>query len=283
MNAEACRACAGPQRTFGPGVAIAADRAGQRAGFDVSATLRGQTSAFRVYYDDDFGSTVGASLADAVLARCDADYQAVADIFGTVVPPLPMTAIVSTWNHAQGGYHYGCLGTEIYVAGQQPTGEGAPALALAVLVAEEVEVFQAAQNLGWDCSKTNGEGLSRVLAEELYPGVLDGFNTAGYWLDNGRPDYITDNHGTDRDRLSNGCSVLFLYYLRYILGYEWPLIVQTGGATLEETYRRLTGSPGAYSALRDCVDGFFPPGSPSGLVVDNPFPVFDFYAAGSMM
>jgi hypothetical protein len=126
--------------------------------------------------------------------------------------------------------------------------------------------------------------LSRVLAEELYPGVLDAFHTADRWLDSSRPDYITDNHGSDIDSLSNGTSVLFLYYLRYVLGYEWPTIVQVGGATLAETYTRLTGQSGAYSAFRGCIDAYFPPGTLSGLRVDNPFPAFDFYAAaGALM
>ena len=151
------------------------------------------------------------------------------------------------------------------------------------MVAEEVEVFCAAQALGWDCGLTNGEGLSRVLAEELYPGVLDSFHTADVWLDSSRPDYITNNNGSDVDSLSNGCSVLFLYYLRYILGYEWPTIVQIGGVTLEQTYERLTGQSGAYTAFRQCVDAFFPLGTPSGLTTDNPFPPFDFYAAAGAM
>jgi hypothetical protein len=55
--------------------------------------------------------------------------------------------------------------------------------------------------------------------------------------------------------------------------------VQAGGSTLEQTYQNLTGSSGGYSALRQCVDALFPPGSPSGLTTDNPFPVFDYYAA----
>jgi hypothetical protein len=79
-------------------------------------------------------------------------------------------------------------------------------------------VFSAAQGLGWNCGDTNGEGLSRVLAEELYPGVLDAFHTADAWLDSSRPDYVSDGVGNDQDGLSNGCAVVFLYYLHYVLG-----------------------------------------------------------------
>jgi hypothetical protein len=252
--------------------------AGALARFDVSATFRGQSSFFKVYYDDGFGSSTGGTLADGVLAGCDADYSVIADIFGSVTPPLPMTCIVYT---GPGGYHWTCIDNVLYVTGKTLAPPNTPdvATALAVLVAEEVEVFSAAQGLGWDCGRTNGEGLSRVLAEDLYPGVLDYYHTADKWLDGGRPDYVTNNTGGDTNNVSNGCSVLFLYFLRYILGYEWAAIVQAGGSTLEQTYQNLTGASGGYAALRDCIDSLFPPGSPSGLTTDNPFGVFDYYAA----
>ena len=235
-----------------------------------------------VYYDDALGATAGGALADGVLARCSDDFAAISQIFGSVTPPLPITCIVCTFDDAlSGGYHHTCLDNVLYVTGQALPPPNLPdvATALAVLVAEEVEVFSAAQGLGWNCGDTNGEGLSRVLAEELYPGVLDYYHTADQWLDSNRPDYVSNNVGNDGDPLSNGCSVTFLYYLRYVLGYEWATIVQAGGTTLEQLYRNLTGSIDGYSALRQCVDSLFPPGYPSGLTTDNPFLVFDYYAA----
>jgi hypothetical protein len=254
--------------------------------FDVSTTFRGSSSFFEVYFDDDLGTQAGNSISDGVLARCDIDYAAIADIFGSgTVPPLPMKCIICTYNHASGGYHYGCIDTTLYVSGQTlaPPRSDDVATALAVLVAEEVEVFSAAQGIGWNCGDTNGEGLSRVLAEELYPGVLDYFHTANIWLDGGRPDYVTTNIGNDRDQHSNGCSVVFLYFLHYILGYDWATIVQAGGTTLENTYRNLVGSGGGYTALRECVDALYPPGVQSGLTDDNPFPVLDYYAAAATL
>lgn len=249
------------------------------AGFDFPSTFQGESAFFKVYYDNDLGTAVGGALGDSVLARCDADYEAIFAIFGSVTPPLPMTCIVSTYAHAQGGYHHSCIDNTIYVSGEAlpPPHAADAATALAVLVAEEVEVFSAAQGLGWNCADTNGEGLSRVLAEELYPGVLDYFHTADVWLDMGRPDYVSNNAGTDQDSFSNGCSVVFLYFLHYVLGYDWSAIVQAGGSTLEQTYQHLTGSSGGYTALRLCVDALYPTGEPSGLVTDNPFPAFNYY------
>jgi hypothetical protein len=260
-------------------------RAALRVGFDVAATFRGQSAAFKVYYDNNLGAVAGGILADGVLTRCDADYQSVFAIFGTVTPPLPITCVICTFADSPGGYHYSCIDNTLYVSGQAlaPPNSIDTATALAVLVAEEVEVFSAAQGLGWNCGDTNGEGLSRVLAEELYPGVLDYFHTADVWLDTGRPDYVSNNVGNDSDPSSNGCSVVFLYFLHYVLGYDWATIVQAAGTTLEQTYVKLTGSSGGYSALRNCVDNLYPPGSPSGLTNDNPFPIFDYYEAAAAL
>src|ERR1700681_2877635 len=102
-------------RVFGTGPRAArAPRAdGAVARFDVSATFRGQSASFMVYYDDSLGAATGAALADGVLARCDADYQAIYQIFGSVTPPLPMTCVIL--NEADGAYHYGCLDNVLYV------------------------------------------------------------------------------------------------------------------------------------------------------------------------
>jgi hypothetical protein len=250
--------------------------AGLAPRFDVSATYRASSAYFAVYYDNRFGASTGGSLADGVLARCDIDYLQVSSAFGPVTPPLPMTCVIYT---GAGGYHHTCIDNVLYVTGYTLAPPKSPDVttALAVLVAEAAEVFQAAQGAGWNCADTNGEGLSRVLAEELYPGAIDYYHTADKWLDGGRPDYVSNNIGNDQNRLSNGCSVVFLYYLRYILGYDWPTIVQAGGSTLEQTYHNLTGNSGGYNALRAYIDPRYPVGTPSGLTQDNPFPAVDAY------
>ena len=117
-------------------------------------------------------------MADAILSVCEADLGTLAEIFGSVpLPDLPISVIAVPWSKAQGAYHYGCDGTEIY-CGVYPDPSVQIPLVQGVLVAEVVEVFEAAQNLGWDCSKSNGEGLSRTLAEELHPLIDQYFYTA---------------------------------------------------------------------------------------------------------
>jgi hypothetical protein len=253
---------------------VQTDTASKKVGFDVSATFRGQTSHFNVYYDDDLGGTLGPAIADGILAVCEADLGALAAMFGFIpIPDLPFSVIAVPWSKAQGAYHHSCAATEIY-CGVHPDPSIQIPLAQGVLVAEEVEVFEAAQNLGWDCGKSNGEGLSRTLAEELYPILDQYFYTADVWLDSARNDYVTTNFDSDVDAASIGCSVLFLNFLQF-MGYSWAEIAQAGAPTLASVYQNLTGLTSAVADFRTVIDAFFPPGIPSGVRTDRPLPVMD--------
>src|SRR5215831_12300006 len=54
-------------------------------GFDYPATLRGSTTHFHVYYDPSLG-TNGQTLADGVLASCEAEYNILVAYFGGLTP-----------------------------------------------------------------------------------------------------------------------------------------------------------------------------------------------------
>ena len=120
-----------------------------------------------------------------------------------------------------------------------------------------VEVFEANFNGDWNCSNSTGEGLSRVLAECMYPGNVvkkSGKSPAATWLDGGRANWVQYNKATDQDYPSIGCSVLFLNWLRYQLGFHWDDIVcaalNIGDLTLERLYQVLQGGvPGIIPAL----------------------------------
>jgi hypothetical protein len=250
------------------------DTGSKKVGFDVSATFRNQTQHFKVYYDDDLGGSLGPRMADGILAVCESDLSTLAEIFDSVpLPNLPFSVIAVPWSKAQGAYHHSCDGTEIYCGVYSDPNVQIP-LAQGVLVAEEVEVFEAAQNLGWDCGKSNGEGLSRTLAEELYPILDQYFYTADVWLDSARNDYVTTNFPSDVDAASIGCSVLFLNFLQF-MGYSWAEIAQAGAPTLASVYQNLTGLTSAVADFRAVIDAFFPLGIPSGVHTDRPLPVMD--------
>jgi hypothetical protein len=249
---------------------------GGRTGFDYPVVEEGQTKHFVAYRDPSLGPD-GTSCADAVLATCENDYTQTQAWFGIDAPQLPIDIIIAALDASgQGGggaYHYGCSATDLYC-----DLKNVPSLDIdftrMLLVAELVEVFEAAQNLGWDCGASNGEGLSRVLATALYPAELDGYTTAAAWLDTpNRPDWVNNNNATDQDAVSNGCSVLFLNYLNAQLGYRWDQIAQAGAATLAQTYAKLTGNPDGWNQFRQQLDVNFPLGTPSGLTTDNPYPL----------
>jgi hypothetical protein len=238
--------------------------------FDRPVTFHGSTPHFNVYYEQNFAN--GPAICDGVLASCENEYDYLVRVFGGLTPPnLPMNIIVA--RGIGGAYHYGCAAVELYCDGDtSPTPDIDHTRML--VVAEEVEVFEAVSGFGWDCGASPGEGLSRVLATELYPNELDGFASAASWLDTpDRPDFVTNSDPTDTEYVSIGCSTLFLNYLRYQLNYDWPAIIAAGGATLEATYQKLTGKTNGIAPFKDLLQNSFPVGAPSNLTNDNPFPL----------
>lgn len=239
----------------------------QPTGFDYPMTLRGSTAHFNVYYDPAMG-TNGATVADGVLANCEADYRVVSSWFGVLAGPFNILI------HAgiPGAYHYGCSATDLYCdAHISPVDANWTNF---LTIAEETEVDMAVQGAGWNCGASAGEGLSRVLAETLYPNELDGFNSAASWLDAaGRPDFVNVTDPTDRNYVSIGCAVLFLFWLRYQLGFTWNQICTAGGTTLAQTYQKLTGRTDALVQFKALLQAKFPEGTPCGLTTDNPYPL----------
>lgn len=175
--------------------------------------------------------------ASVVLSACEQDYSVIHGWFGQIEPAgQPFKVILDP--NAGGAYHMTCAATEIHVLPDRDLASG-------FLAAEVVEVFAANLANGWNCGRTNGEALARVLAFELHPTLARDFTgTEQDWWQSGHPDHITDNQAGDLDQLANGCGQLFLHFLHSKLGFGWEAIVRAGGDSLGETYRRLTGRPG---------------------------------------
>jgi hypothetical protein len=237
-------------------------------------TLAGSTVNYNISYDANLGEG-GFAVAQGVLNTCERDFTTVQGLFGGITPPgLPFNILISSG--VGGAGHFGCGGVDIE-CDSITTPAPDPAFSSFLIVAEIVEVFSDAQGAGWDCSASNGEGLSRVLATYLYPDkltALPGFTTAASWLDGARTDYVNQTLPADRDPQANGCAVLFLNYLRYQLGYSWNAIVAAGGATLQQTYSTLTGDAGdPFPAFMNLLQSQYPAGVASNLATDNPFPL----------
>lgn len=233
----------------------------------VPKNLRGHTEHFSVYVDPALGPD-GLQDADGVLATCETDYAKISGYFGGLTSG-PFNVML--FSNPGGAYHMTCAATDLFcdAKANPPSGNYSEFLN----VAEFVEVFEAVQATGWDCGASNGEGLSRVLATDLYPAELDGFASAARWLDSSRPDYVDRALTSDTDSVANGCSVLFLNWLRFQLGYSWQQIASAAAPTLGQTYTKLSGKPDGLKLFRALVDSHFPPGYPSELAADNPFPL----------
>lgn len=253
-----------PRRSAGPGPGDAMFKT-EKTDFDFPATFYAQTPHFKIYYDPDLGS-VGPEIAEALLITCEADLQRLSDIFGiATLPNLPISLIPIPWSDQQGAYHNGCDAVEIY-CGVYPDVFLRDQVTPGLVVAEVTEVFEAAQGLGWDCAKSNGEAVSRELMIELYPIIDTVIGNFGYttvdWLNSTRPDFVTKNDDTDSNDISIGCGLLFLNFLQY-LGYDWPTIVRAGASTFKDVYQKLTGSQNALGDFMALVNGMYPP---SGVV-----------------
>jgi hypothetical protein len=167
-------------------------------------------------------------------------------------------APLSGKNDGSGGaYHYGCDFTTGGIFYLDATFASATAKALdleiGLYVAELSESFMGPQGRGWNCGFSNGEGLSRFCAElETPPNTLDAFVTGPAWAQAAFPDWVSRTDQTDRNDVSTGCAIVYLYWMRS-LRFSVAQIVQAGGNTLSANYKSLTGKTSAYADLRAAV------------------------------
>jgi hypothetical protein len=235
-------------------------------------TPRGSTANFRVAYDPALGPD-GPTISDAILAVCEADYFTLRGYFNMITPPgLPFDVHITTGSN--GASHATCAATSINIGARSAPGVNIPFMRQLV-IAEEDEVFEAGFGHGWNCGASNGEGLSRVLANAMYPGAEPAnFVSSNSWLNaSGRPDFVNVNDNTDQNYVSIGCSTLFLNWLRYQLHFSWAQIVLAGAPTLAGTYANLTGRNDGLSQFKNFLQSHFPQGIPTTLTTDNPFPL----------
>ena len=220
-----------------------------------------------MYVDPVLGPD-GVKDADVVLEKCEADYAKISTYFGGLEAG-PFNVIL--FSYPSGAYHNACAATDLFC--DAPTNPAKGTYSELLNIMEFVEVFEAKQSKGWDCGKSNGEGLSRVLAADIHPRELDDFATAHFWLDSTRRNYVDNTFSSDTSWVANGCSVLFLNWLHHQLGHPWQRIVAAGAPTLGRTYTTLTGKTDGFSQFKALIDSHFPAGRRSRLATDNPFPL----------
>ncbi|MHB8575226.1 MAG: hypothetical protein ACYDCQ_07820 [Dehalococcoidia bacterium] len=229
------------------------------------------TPHFVITYNRGIGAN-GPAIAQRIAAKCEHDFTTLQTYFGGITPAaMPFQIRITRGN--TGASHQSCLGTVLSI-GALSAPAGDPDFIPSLVVAEADEVFMATFGHGWDCGASNGEGLSRVLANDLYPGTEPpGFVSPPVWLSNGRPDFVNNTDSTDTNYISIGCSVLFLNWLHSQLGHSWHDIIQAGGPTLADTYKNLGLQGDGWTQFRDFIQLHFPAGQPVTLQTDNPFPL----------
>jgi hypothetical protein len=233
------------------------------------------TPHFKVSVDPGLGAA-GTAIATALLQTCEQDYATLQSYFGGITPKsMPFHLIVTSGS--TGASHATCLATTLSIGAKS----GPVPFMRSLVIAEEDEVFEANFGHGWNCGFSNGEGLSRVLANDIVPGVEPpGFISPPVWLDGPsdisgvlREDWINNTDHTDTNYFSIGCSVLFLNWMKFQLKFSWTQIIAAGAPTLAETYKNLTGKNDGWTSFKALIDAKFPPGKLSHVKTDNPFPL----------
>jgi hypothetical protein len=248
----------------------------EREDIDMIVQL-GQTPHFTVSYDDTLAANAnhpsGQTLAQSVLDYCEYDYARLASLFGVTLKAqnLPIAVTIQAGNGS--AFNDGVSA----IAGGFPpaitstvtanTGYLEPGLIEPNVVAELAEIFMAAQGAGWNPGWSDGEALSRVSGQILYPENAWLFQTGADWFNatthTNPVDWVDNVEHTDQDFASIGCGSLFLNYLAYQLNFTWPAIYQAGApstAALAET-AGILGASGGYAAFLSLLQTSFPTGN----------------------
>jgi hypothetical protein len=241
--------------------------------FDYPVAPIGKVGLASIYYDTTLGAA-GKLLAQQVyhlmpqaIVKCELDFGQACRSFNVIIAGL------DSEHDGQGGaYHYGCdfaTGRTIYA----DAAFGNPLMTLGLVVAELTECQMGQQGKGWGCGYSNGEALSRVLAELMSggpTGALAAYASVPSWDQAGRPDWISRTEGTDQDYVSIGCGVAYIYWM-LSCGFSIQRIIAAAGATLAANYLALAGSNRSsqtpYMAFMVAM-ARFPRGS---ITTDNPF------------
>jgi hypothetical protein len=238
----------------------------------------GSSAHYIISYDYSLSQADGPDRARALLNVCEQDYNMMAGWFPGLSLPYATPIAV---NIVPGAYAAAGWGPPIFL--RPGNGSGLDVVRY-LLVAEVVEMFMLSQNKGWFAADGSnegeaGEGLSRFLSTEFLRqsglgNAMPGFDTARFWLNSNRLDYINnvDEHDHAPDEKS-GCATLFIYYLSYQLGYDIQKIINAAAPTLAGVYRNLTGDAAdPFPAFKQMLDVAFPRTAPDGTPIDSVIP-----------
>jgi hypothetical protein len=256
--------------------------------------IAGQTTHFIVRYDDAVGAPALA-VANSVLRQCEADLLRLSFYLpfrlGGAGDPFTRPPIdVQVVNNPLGGPGFSSADNNGHFPGRQSIIRINPFSAPGVTISDDFAGFAFVAEMAelimvsyaWDAGSSQGEALSRVMAEELHPSST--LNFVNQWLSwpRPRPDWINNNEPSDGiivrgdlDQTAFGCGMIFIYFLRYQLGFPYDQICMAGGSLLSDRYRNLTGANDDPAAgVNKLLDDHFGNGA-INLVSNNPFPLYE--------
>jgi hypothetical protein len=145
---------------------------------------------------------------------------------------------------------------------------------------EWVEILMSLSGGKWNAGNSMGEGLSQYCGiVRFQAGHYSYYNSwVDQWLDvHPRPDWVNITEGTDRDVVSFGSALAFLYYLNTQLNFSINQILAAGASDLAIMYRTLTGDTGdPYPFFSGLLEHVYPSSVNAnipGPVTDNPYPL----------
>jgi hypothetical protein len=260
----------------------------------MALNLAGEETHFTVHYDKAIGATAPA-VAQAVLDICEADLKRLSqympfkmnedgDPFTAPHPKIDVQIVNDPTGPAYGGADNSGFSTNRqsvirinpFARANTPIADDYAGF---LFVAEMAEILMGFYR--WDTGSSQGEALSRVMAEELHPASTSNFVNVWLGFPRPRPDWITRNepadgpfiHG-DLDPIAYGCGIIFIYFLRYQLNHSYEQICGAEGSLLSDRYRTLTGASDDPSVrMNKLLDDHFGSG-PVQLVGNNPFPLY---------
>ncbi len=258
-------------------------------------TNGGVTAHYKFSYDSTLAAPAGPEPArtNAVIVACEADYNTMHAWFGGGVSVTGMSVQVTTQSNGA-GWSGSASSSTIQLKAQGASYSNNPAYLRYLIIAEVVEIFMMAQNIGWfqgGNEGSKGEGLSRFLsgqflAENGFLGVgMDAdYAVADLWLNSSRQDFVNNAPDDNGDDATNGCTTLFIYYLFSQLGYSINQIVAAGSSTLAAVYKNLTGDgTNPFPLFKGILDLWFPSQTSSAVAgpnYDDPWPLLGVAYSG---
>jgi hypothetical protein len=219
--------------------------------FDVPVFNYGTNGPVTLWYDQALASNSRALASlDATLPALKQNYDDVQALFGNVPGAAPCNVIITATgadntfqgktDGTGGAYHYATNpgdfpqdpGWDMYVdLACDAVGSSAALIHSWLFIAELVESFEvlqviaSPQGFSWGAGWSNGEALSRFIAEVLVGGLAGPiqpfthlFETGKFWYNAGKPDWINQTDDTDTDPISTGCGVVYMWWLMVTKG-----------------------------------------------------------------